>query len=71
MGAAEKLSAHLDAMANDLAITMFADWRHFLDRALEAVEVVARSGGHHFKTLVILVTANLAFSHWLELLQLC
>jgi hypothetical protein len=53
----------LDPMPDDLAAAMIADRREFVNRAFEAVEGVTRAGGDHLKRQIVVVAANLAFSH--------
>jgi hypothetical protein len=63
MNAAEDLSVGFNAVPDNPAIAMRANRGECVDRALEAVERVVLAGDHNFKRLVIVVFANLAFSH--------
>jgi hypothetical protein len=61
--AAEDFSVRFDAVADYAAITVWANRRQRVDRALEAVEGVTLSGHDHFKRFVIFVIANFACRH--------
>ena len=63
MNAAEDLSVGFDAVPDDPAIAVWADWRQRVDRAFEAIECVMLSGYDHLKRLVIFIFANFACSH--------
>ena len=61
--AAIKRALRLDPMPDDLAAAVVAHGREFVNRALEAVEGVMRARRNHFKRQIIVVAANLTFSH--------
>jgi sigma54-dependent transcription regulator len=61
--AAENLSISFNAVPDNPAIAMRANWRQRVDGALETVEGVTLTGDDHFKRLVIFVFANLTCSH--------
>jgi hypothetical protein len=61
--AAEHLSISFNAVPDNPAIAMRANWRQRVDGALETVEGVTLTGDDHFKRLVIFVFANLTCSH--------
>jgi hypothetical protein len=63
MNAAEDLFVRFNAVPNNPAVTVRANRRQRVDRALEAVEGVVLTGNYNFKRLVIFVFANFAFSH--------
>jgi hypothetical protein len=59
----EDFSVRLDAVADDTAITVWANRRQRMDSALEAIKGVAFSAHDDFKRLVIIVLANFAYRH--------
>jgi hypothetical protein len=63
MRAAEKLPTNLGSMAYHFAVTVFTGRCKRLDRAFKAIERVSRASRDNFETLVVVVTANLAFRH--------
>jgi hypothetical protein len=63
MNATEDLSVRFHTVADHPAVTVRANWRQRVDRALEAVKGVVLSGNDHFKRLVIIIFANFAFRH--------
>lgn len=63
MGTAVDLSSCFDAMTNDSAVAMSATWRECLDGAFKAVECVTLPSHHHFKRLVVFVSADFALCH--------
>jgi hypothetical protein len=67
MDAAEDLSLGFNAVSDNPALTMRANRRQRMDRALEAIEGVMLPANDHFKRLVIFVFANFACSHNINL----
>jgi hypothetical protein len=63
MCATEEVAADFHSMPNHFAFTVLADRGHCLDRALEAIEDVPRASRDQFKTLVVVVSTNLALCH--------
>ncbi len=63
MSTAKDRSVRLDAMADHLAATVFADGCQQMDRALETIEDVGLVIATHLERLVVLVTANLTRCH--------
>src|SRR5207253_1896647 len=63
MDAAENLPVCFNAVPDNPALTMGANRRQRMDRALEAVERVVLPANDHFKRLVIFIFANFACSH--------
>jgi hypothetical protein len=63
MGATIERAVRLDTVADDPAVAMAANWRELLDRALEAVERVRRSGGYDLECHRVVVSTHLAFCH--------
>jgi hypothetical protein len=63
VGATEKRAFGLDAVPDDLAAAVIANGREFVDRALEAVENVARPGRHDLEGKVIIVAADFTDGH--------
>jgi len=63
MRAAEESTIDLYSMPDHPAAAVLANRRHRLNRTLETVERMPRTGSSHFKALVILVTANFALGH--------
>jgi hypothetical protein len=63
MRTTEKPSANFGAVTYHFAATVFTGRRERLDRAFKAVEYVSRASRDNFKTLIVLVAANLAFRH--------
>ncbi len=61
--AAEDLSVSFNAVPDDPAVAMRANWRQRMDGALEAVERVVFSADDYFKRLVIFIFTNFACSH--------
>jgi hypothetical protein len=61
--ATENLSIRFNAVSDDPAIAMRANWRERVDRAFEAVEGVVLPANDDFKRLVIFIFANFAGSH--------
>jgi hypothetical protein len=62
MDATENLSVGFNAVSHDPALTMRANRRQRMDRALEAIEVMLPANDH-FKRLIIFIFANFACSH--------
>src|SRR5215207_3335770 len=60
---AEERPLRLDPMSDDLARTVLADRRQFVDGALEAVERVGLAGRNYLERHVIIVPAHLTSSH--------
>jgi hypothetical protein len=58
-----KRAIRFDTVPDDLAATVVADGREFVDRTLEAVERMTRTGSDDFERQVIFVTANFTFRH--------
>jgi len=63
MSAAKEVTLHLHAVANDAAFAVLANRGHRLDRALEAVENMTCTGGHHLESLVVIVATNFTSRH--------
>ena len=63
MNATEDLSVGLHTVPDYPAVTVRANRRQCVDRALEAIKCVVLSGNNHLKRLVIVIFANFAFSH--------
>jgi len=63
MNATENLPIGFHTMADDPAITMWADRRQRVDCAFETIECVMLPCYDHFKGLVIFILANFARSH--------
>jgi hypothetical protein len=63
MDTTKDFAVRFDAVADDSAIAVRANWRQRVDCALEAVEDVTLSAHEYFKRLVILVFTNFAFRH--------
>jgi hypothetical protein len=63
MNATEDLPIGFHTVADDPAITMWADRRQRVYCAFEAVERVMLSCNDHFKGLVIFILADFARSH--------
>ena len=63
MDAAVNFTSLLDAMSDDPAMAMRANWCQRVDRALEAVKGMVRAGHDYLKRLVIFIFANFACSH--------
>ena len=63
MDAAENLPVGFNTVSNYPALTMRANWRQCVDRALEAVEGVMFPANDYFERLVIFIFANFACSH--------
>src|SRR5947199_1780075 len=63
IGAAVEGVVGLDAVPDDLTFAVVTHGREFVDRALEAVERVARAGRDDFKRQVIIVTADFTLCH--------
>src|SRR3974377_2324895 len=61
--AAEESAAGLESVADDLAPAVIANRRHLLNRALEGIKRVGRTGGCHGEGLVVVVAAHLATRH--------
>src|SRR6186997_428505 len=59
----EERSLRFDPMSHDLAATVLADRRQFVDGALKAVERVGLPGRDHLERHVIVVPAHLTSSH--------
>src|SRR5262249_15514193 len=53
----------LHAVADDLAAAVLTHGRELLDGALETVERVRLSGGHHLKRHLVVVAAHFAYGH--------
>jgi hypothetical protein len=63
MCAAEELASDLYSVPDHLTLAMLADGRHFVNRALEAVEDVPRTRSFDYNGLVVIVTADFAVRH--------
>jgi len=63
MDAAEDLTFLLHPMADDPAATVRTSWREPLNRAFEAIENMALPDDRDFKRPVVVISANLTFSH--------
>jgi len=63
MGATKEFSTSFGPMADDLAAAMVASRRQGMDSAFEAIEIMGDAIHDHFKSLVVFVPANFAFSH--------
>jgi hypothetical protein len=61
--ATEDLPVHFDAVSNDPAVTVRANRRQRVDRALEAIEGVMLAANDYFERLVILIFTNFTCSH--------
>jgi hypothetical protein len=61
--AAENLTFLLHPVSNDAATTMRTSRREPLDRAFEAVKNMTLSVESDFKSFVVVISANLTFSH--------
>jgi hypothetical protein len=71
VGTAIKLAvAHFHAVANDLASTVRTAGSHGMDRALKAIERTTLASLNDLKGLVILVAADITFSHSLSFLTI-
>src|SRR4051794_16309676 len=62
-GTAEERAVGLDAVPDHLDAAVLADRRHRVDRALEAVEHMHRSGGVHLEAEPVVVAADLPAGH--------
>jgi hypothetical protein len=63
MHAAINLATSFDAVTDYLAITMGTGRRQHVNRAFEAVKGKSFTTGRNLKRLVVIVSANIAFSH--------
>ncbi len=63
MDAAKDATLRLHAVADNAAATMIARRRQGMNGAFKAIEGVRLAVHHHLKTLVILIAANVAYSH--------
>lgn len=63
MDATEDLSIRFNAVSDNPAIAMRANWRERVDRAFEAVKRVVLPANDYFKRFVIFIFANFAGSH--------
>jgi len=63
VGAAIETIFRLDAVADDLAPAMITHRRELMDRTLETIERVTRSGSHHLERQIIIVPANFTLCH--------
>jgi hypothetical protein len=63
VGAAIKRALGFDAVPYDLAATVLTNGSQLVYGALEAVEGMGAAGRHHLKRPVVVVAADLAFSH--------
>jgi hypothetical protein len=63
VGATVIIALRLDAMTDNLAATVRADRRQFVDRALEAVEGMFTSSRDDFEREVVIVAAHFTLSH--------
>jgi hypothetical protein len=63
MGTTEEVPVNLDAMADDSAFAVLANRGHRLDRTLEAVEDMTRTGRNNLEALVVIIAANFARGH--------
>jgi hypothetical protein len=64
VGAAVEVAVCLDAVPNHLDVAVLAGWRERVDCTLEAVEGARPLAGHaYLKSLVILISTNLALGH--------
>jgi hypothetical protein len=64
MRTAKETAADLYAVPDDLAMTMLTHGCDRLNGAFQAVECMFRAGSYDIETLVVIVTANFARSHW-------
>jgi hypothetical protein len=62
-GAAVKGLVRLDAVADDPAAAVSADWSQFVDCTFERIEYVMVSRGYDLKGQVIVIPAHFTFSH--------
>src|ERR1700680_4641841 len=60
---AKEASAHLDSVADYLAVAVSAGRGNRLDGTFKAVECMSRSGCNDFETFVVLIAANFALRH--------
>jgi hypothetical protein len=63
IGATIESFVSLDAVTDDLATAVIADRREFVDRTLETVKGMTRSGSDNFEGQVIVVAAHFTFCH--------
>jgi hypothetical protein len=63
VGAAEALPIRFQSMPNDPAPAMLASRRQRMNRAFKAVKDMALPAHHHFKALVVVVSANFTLCH--------
>jgi hypothetical protein len=63
MRATKEFPASLGAVANDLATAMIASWCQGMDGAFEAIEIMGDPIHNDFKSFIVFVPANFAFSH--------
>jgi hypothetical protein len=61
--AAEKSVPTLDTMSDYFATAVLANWRKFVNCALEAVKDVSVPGSDHLEAQTVFVTADLALCH--------
>jgi hypothetical protein len=57
-GAAEKITARLDSMADDFAATMFAGRSQGVNRTLETIKIMGDPVYNHLKRFVIVIPAD-------------
>jgi hypothetical protein len=58
-----EFAIYLHAVSDDRTTAVLAPWRQLVNRALEAVEHVPRTGCDHLETHLVVVTAYFAFRH--------
>lgn len=63
MGATINRTARFDAVPNHVALTVSASWRHRVNRTFEAIERQGFAGLRDSKSLVVVVTADIANRH--------
>jgi hypothetical protein len=68
VGAAEKVFLRLDAVSDDFTAAMSADRREFVNRAFKTIENVFFARRNHFKSQIIIISANFTLSHLFFLL---
>ena len=62
-GAAEDFATRFNAVADNLASAVLANWRQRLDGALEAIEGVRLARSRHLERLVVIASTNFALCH--------
>ncbi len=71
MGTTKIIPTCLDPVANDFASAMAAFWSQGVNSALEAIKVVRYSCYYDFQRLIVIIPADLAFSHGLSFSFYC